>query len=436
MKAASPPSKRRSITIDLLRQQAAFCYSDAIYRACHAGIGGGKSFIIAFDLFSRAEPDRTYMIAAPTYRQLTRSTLESIKKLDQKIPFIKKLHKADMVLELRNGARVFLSSMDDPDSARGPNLSGVALDEASLMEEEAYDIAIGRLREEGQQGWLSSGFTPKGMTHWTYKRFGTPQPDTAVFHWTTADNHFNHAGFAETLNKQYVGAWALQELGGQFMAMEGAEFDASWFNDGIWFEHWPKPTDVVLKVISLDPSKGKDARAGNEGRGGDYSAFVIFYLCRDGSIYCDADLDNRRTTPRIVEDGMRLYLEHQPNAFVVEVNQYQELLAQQFMRVANEQKLILPMYGISNSVNKEVRIRTLAPLLAGIDGRVRFKANSPGANLLVAQLRDFRAPPRPSSYHDDGPDAMEGAYRMLLALMRGEKANIAGGAPKVLPFWK
>ncbi len=56
------------------------------------------------------------------------------------------------------------------------------MDEASLSKQEAYDILIGRLREGGEQGWLSATFTPKGKTHWTYKKFGTGQPDTELIH--------------------------------------------------------------------------------------------------------------------------------------------------------------------------------------------------------------------------------------------------------------
>lgn len=217
---------------------------------------------------------------------------------------------------------------------------------------------------------------------------------------------------------------------------EGAEFPREWFDGGIWFQEWPAPADTLLRVIALDPSKGKDAR--HAGALGDYSAFVVLYLGRDGTLYVDADLCNRRPTPKIVEDGIALYLRHSTHGrpvdgFAIEVNQFQELLASQFLRAAREHKppLILPVYGWDNTINKEVRIRRLGPLLSGTDGRIRFKANSPGAAKLVGQLRDFRAPPHPPGYHDDGPDSLELAVRMLLHLMMGSRAPHAGsGGPK------
>jgi predicted phage terminase large subunit-like protein len=95
----------------------------------------------------------------------------------------------------------------------------------------------------------------------------------------------------------------------------------------------------------------------------------------------------------------------------VEANQYQELLAGEFEAEFRRQGL----YGVrpwlvENSVNKLVRIRRLSPLLAG--GRIRFKRNSPGTQLLIHQLKDF-----PVGDHDDGPDALEMALRLATELL-------------------
>lgn len=423
--AATRPKIQRRITLH--REQRNFAVSKATFRGCHAGIGGGKSFVLAIDLFARARAGCSYGLIAPTYRQLTRSTLRSVFAANKIIRRIRKFHKADMILELGNGAEVFLCSAEDPDSLRGPNWSGAAMDEASLMEEMAYDITMGRLREGDSMGWLSAAFTPKGRTHWTYQRFGTPQPDTETFRWRTRDNPFLPRDYVATLEKQYAGAWAAQELGGQFVQIDGAEFLPQWFGPDIWFEQWPHPSEILLTVLSLDPSKGKDARVGNSGKLGDYSAYVLLKLHKDGTIYVDADLDQRRVTTQIVSDGIALYELHRPDAFAVEINQFQELLAKDFIREARERKLVLPVWGWDNRVNKEVRIRRLAPMLAGIDGRFKFKANSKGANLLVAQLQDFRAPPHPDGYHDDGPDGLEQGVRQLLWLMQGGAADQPGG---------
>ena len=57
-----------------------------------------------------------------------------------------------------------------------------------------------------------------------------------------------------------------------------------------------------------------------------------------------------------------------------------------------------------------VRIRRLTSLLAR--GKIKLKANSPGARLLVEQLRAF-----PNGDHEDGPDSLEMAVRLAIGLL-------------------
>lgn len=205
-------------TIRLHRKQAEFRRSDRIYRGFVGGRGAGKSWVGAYDLIRRAKPARTYLIASPTYTVLDDTTFPTFKALAQDLGVW--LH-AKMTprpnVTLVNGATVRFRSAEDPEMMRGPNLSGAWLDEASLMVRGAFDICIASLREGGEQGWLSATFTPKGVNHWTYEIFGAVRPDTAVFHAKTADNPFNPSTFAETLGRIYTGAFAAQELGGEWV---------------------------------------------------------------------------------------------------------------------------------------------------------------------------------------------------------------------------
>lgn len=68
------------------------------------------------------------------------------------------------------------------------------------------------------------------------------------------------------------------------------------------------------------------------------------------------------------------------------------------------------VFGIHNQIKKIVRIRRLTPYLA--KRQIRFKGGSRGARLLVEQLRDF-----PNGDHDDGPDALEMAFRLAAELL-------------------
>jgi hypothetical protein len=99
--------------------------------------------------------------------------------------------------------------------------------------------------------------------------------------------------------------------------------------------------------------QGKDADKG------DYSALVKIGIDKAGIMYVEADLQ-RRSTPQIVADGVEMVRQFRPDGFAIEVNQFQELLCADFIRVGQEQRTHLPIFEINNQVNKQVRIRRLA----------------------------------------------------------------------------
>jgi predicted phage terminase large subunit-like protein len=152
-------------------------------------------------------------------------------------------------------------------------------------------------------------------------------------------------------------------------------------------------SNIVASALALDPSKGKDSSRG------DYSAFVFVALSEDGTFYVDAHLE-RLPTSALVAKGVELYRKYQPNIFCVEANQFQELLCDEFERQ------LVRVYPLENKLNKTIRIRRLEPYLSS--RRLRFCASSPSCRLLVEQLRSF-----PVGSHDDGPDALEMALRMV-----------------------
>jgi predicted phage terminase large subunit-like protein len=189
---------------------------------------------------------------------------------------------------------------------------------------------------------------------------------------------------------------------------EQCEWDASYFDyPGFWFDEWP--SGIVLRTLGLDPSKGKDAQHG------DYSAFVKLGIDKNQNLYVEADLQ-RRPTPQIVADGVEWVQQFRPDGFAIEINQFQELLVAELKRVGLQRKVHLPIYGLNNQVNKQVRIRRLGTYLA--QRKLRFKARSGGTALLVEQLRDF-----PVGEHDDGPDALEMALRLLIHLWNGKHSQ-------------
>lgn len=182
--------------------------------------------------------------------------------------------------------------------------------------------------------------------------------------------------------------------------------DAEWpseYFDNIWCELWPR--DRHLTVVALDPSLGKTDKA-------DYSAFVAACKGHDGVYYVDADIA-RRPSQEIVDAGIRWMREIKPDVFGCESNQFQELLRGMFEAALPQAGMTMArVRGIRNDIPKITRIRLLGELLA--KGRIKVRRGSPGAALLVEQLRGF-----PSHKHDDGPDALEMAIRLCEELLRG-----------------
>lgn len=173
----------------------------------------------------RARKERLYQVVGPSYplmRKTSIRTFEEIAKLSGRlVSFNKSLFEAKISTEEGGLADVYFRSADNPDSLRGPNLSGCWIDEASFTAFEAYKIIVASLRERGERGWLTATFTPRGKRHWTYEVFGKPKANTQLFHCPTSGNPFLPEGFEADIGEHYGHAMKQQELGGEFVDGEG-----------------------------------------------------------------------------------------------------------------------------------------------------------------------------------------------------------------------
>ncbi len=403
--------------IKLHRVQQAFRRSEALYRGFVGGRGAGKTWIGSYDLLRRAQNGRTYLVASPTSILLNDTTYPTFTGMARDLGLFASERKTPYpTVQLTTGATIRFRTAEDPEKLRGPNLSGVWLDEASLMEEQAFKIAIACLREGGQQGWLSATFTPKGRLHWTYEVFGKGGPGVDLFRAPTKANPFNPPEFARQLATQYHGLLARQELGGEFTDIEGAEWPSEFFDGpGFWFTDWPAHLDI--KVMALDPSKGADARTS------DYQALVMYGRDHQGGEWIEADMgkrpmtaarapDGTALTDGMVEHAVEVYESFRPEALAVETNQFQQLLLVPFRLEAQRRKLDIRFVELDNRVKKEVRIRRLGEPLS--QRRLHFRA-TPDTRLLVDQMRVF-----PEGENDDGPDALEMARRSAIELFNGK----------------
>jgi predicted phage terminase large subunit-like protein len=171
-----------------------------------------------------------------------------------------------------NGAEILFRSAKEPERLRGPNLAGAWLDECQLMDEEVFDIVLGRLRQSEQGNFLTATFTPRGKQHWTYLKFATGTYDTVIFRARTEDNVFiGDRSYAPRLRMMYGSAKAAQEVGGEFIDIEGSLFRRHWF-----------------PIVETAPSKGKLCRFWDQAAteaGGCYSAGVLMCRAEDSLFY-------------------------------------------------------------------------------------------------------------------------------------------------------
>ncbi|MFA6358573.1 MAG: phage terminase large subunit [Candidatus Omnitrophota bacterium] len=335
----------------------------------------------------------TFMIASDIWREAKRALGEVIASKSE----------VEKRLETVNGGVLRVASTDDPTGIRGPGWDGAVLDEAAFMIPEAWREVI-RPALADRQGWVLFITTPNGH-NWFKDLFDQAGVEGGWERWQrpTSDNPLIPQGELDEARLDMGERAFAQEHGAQFVDVQGAEFSGAYFLDSIWFDEWPQT--LAHKVVALDPSKGKNEKS-------DYSAFVMIGMGYDGKMYIDADIQ-RRDVWRIVEDGIDLYQRWGPQAFGVEVNQFQEVLAGVMEERAKARSLMLPLFAINNTENKRTRIRaTLTPYLAR--GDFRFKRGSRGARLLVDQLRAF-----PLGQHDDGPDALEMGVRLMKGLFEG-----------------
>lgn len=290
-------------TIQVYAKQRQFLESKALWRAFVGGIGSGKSFIGALDMIRRAKPGRLYLVTAPTYPMLSDASFRSFIDVAEMMGVV---NHADIKtsppqsIKLRTGAEVLFRSTDNPETLRGPNLSGWWMDEASLSKREAFDILIGRLRGGNEMGWGTATFTPKGKLHWTYKVFGIGAEDTELVHARTSENPFLPPNFVANVRKHYTAQQIRQELGGLFIDSGGNHyFPGSWpryldtgdayrIRDGERWRHIRKAE--CSRLVALDWAMGKPKKPakgqpptllGHDDLRGDCTAFAIADMADD-----------------------------------------------------------------------------------------------------------------------------------------------------------
>ena len=159
-------------------------------------------------------------------------------------------------------------------------------------------------------------------------------------------------------------------------------------------------TELIV-TAALDPSLGV-------GQGADYKAMVTVGLnWKTMTIYVLDAWIRRASLDQMIAAAYHRHEQYGWRLFGVETNLFQRLLIREFRRAEQERKQFLPLREVENRLAKETRISGLSPLVER--GLLRFRRGHSDQDLLVEQLLYFPS----KSVHDDGPDALEMAVRLL-----------------------
>lgn len=235
-------------------KQHEFIHNIAHHSAIVGGIGSGKSqggavraVRAAYGVIGneRILVPNIGMVTAPTWDMLRDASIRTF--LEVAGDLVQDFKKADRIAVMKNGSEVIFRTADDPDHLRGPNLTWWWGDESAYYHADVRRVMIGRLRQHGH-GYDWNTTTPKGRNH-IYKVFvtdHTDDPDYYIKRVRTRDNGFLSEEYIKSLESEYEGDYAKQELEGEFVSFQGLiypEFDRD--------KHVAPPDDIPRHFVRV-----------------------------------------------------------------------------------------------------------------------------------------------------------------------------------------
>ena len=208
---------------ELLPYQFEFLGSKKKFAWLCAGLGAGKSYALAHYIIGRmlTNPETLGLICASTYSQLRDSILNEVFRQLQQMGLSFDYSQLTGFLTLHcNGARAKTFSLENYEVLRGLEVGWIAIDEACLAKEAAYNVAIGRLRCRRSHALeVRAVSTPRGFDFMYDRYVGEKYTDDHEFiHGTALQNFYLPAGYVESLLSQYTPKMYRQEVLAEFVS--------------------------------------------------------------------------------------------------------------------------------------------------------------------------------------------------------------------------
>lgn len=164
-------------------------------------------------------PKSVTIILAPTYRMLHDSTMRTMFAIIPDVCYT--YHKSEERCEFPNGSEFLFRSADSPDRLRGIEAAFLHVDEGAMVSKAAWDIAIGRLRQQGYPHRAIVTTTPKGF-NWIYDAFiQNESPDYYYVLSSSLENKHLPPDYIDSLLTAYTGQFREQEVNGGFVRFDG-----------------------------------------------------------------------------------------------------------------------------------------------------------------------------------------------------------------------
>lgn len=320
-----------------------------------SGRGFGKTFLGAGWLAeqARTHPNTEWAIVAPTFTDVRRTCVEGPSGLLKAIELDKSkgdfYNRSNGQISLSNGSRIHLVSADEPDRARGLNLSGAWLDEmSSFRYEEIWTEGLAPALRIGDPKVVITT-TPR-PTKLIKEFVSRDDGSVVVTRGSTFDNAANlsEAALAE-LKSRYEGTrLGRQELYGELLLdTPGALFTQGNIDNSRVKTY----TDFTRVVVAVDP-----AVTSNEDS--DMTGIVVCGIGADGRFYVIDDRSCKDTPLGWSRRVNQAYEDYDANFVIVEKNQGGDFIETTLKQVNPH----MAVSGITARLGKRLRAEPVASL--------------------------------------------------------------------------
>jgi len=318
-----------------------------------SGRGWGKTFTGAGWIIEKAmsQPGIECAVVAPTFTDVRRTCVEGPSGIIKSLPSgaLEQYNRSNGQITLTNGSKIHMVSADEPDRARGLNLSYAWLDEfAAWRYEETWTAGLApALRIGNPQTIITTTPRPTKLLREFMSR---TDGSVVVTRGSTFDNAANLSQAAlEELKSRYEGTrLGRQELYGELLLDTPG---ALWRLSDIDETRVDEAPELVRIVVAIDP-------AVTSGEESDETGIVVVGKGADGRGYVLADRSCRDTPSGWAHRAVQAFHDFNADRIVAEKNQGGDMVEATIRSVLST----APYKGITAKQGKRLRAEPIAAL--------------------------------------------------------------------------